>query len=97
MKKLLLATIIAVASAGAYAGDVNQATKNCLKQLNYSQKNFDTFNFVAAAACQQKTIAANIDKKDAEYLALLKDKPYYGGDGSGWYKSVETYGTGNMR
>lgn len=97
MKRELLATILVLASAGSYAGDVNQATKSCLKQSNYSQQNFNTFNFVAAAACQQKTVAANIDKEDAKYVALLKDKPYYGGDGSGWYKSVETYGTVTMR
>lgn len=97
MKKILLATIIAVASAGVYAGDVNQATARCLKQLNYSQKNFDTFDFVAAAACQQKTVAANVQKENTEVVTLLKDKPYYGGDGSGWYKSVEVYGTRSMR
>lgn len=97
MKRELIASILLLVSAGVYASDVNQATKSCLKQSNYSQQNFNTFNFVAAAACQQKTVAAKADKENAELVALLKDKPYYGGDGSGWYKSVEIYGTVNMR
>lgn len=96
MKRELIASILLLASAGVYAGDVNQATKSCLKESKYSQQNFNTFNFVAAAACQQKTVAANVQQENAKITALLKDKPYYGGDGSGWYKSVEIYSTKSL-
>ena len=84
--------ILTLLSASATAG-VNDATVNCLKSTNYSQQNFNTFNFYKAAKCQQEYVVGVIDKQDAEYVALIKDKPYYGGDGSGWYKGVDVYST----
>lgn len=97
--KTIITTIVATLISTAAAADIsnNQALDQCLKAQNYRQQDFNTFNFVKAAGCHQKTIAKNVQKENNEIVTLLNEKPYYGGDGSGWYKSVETYGTKSIR
>lgn len=97
--KTIITTVVATLISTAAAADIsnNEALTRCLKQQTYSQKNFDNFDFSKAAGCHHKTIAANVQKENAALTVLLKEKPYYGGDGSGWYKSVETYGTTTIR
>lgn len=78
----------------AYADTANnQAINRCLKQQGYSIQNFDNFSFEKAAKCHLKTVSDTADKENAELTVFLKENPHYKGDGSGWYKSVEIYGT----
>ena len=95
MKTLL---IIALLSSTAVLAETNNAAFDCcLKQQQYTQQNFDNFDFGKLASCHHKTIAANVQKENDEIVALLREKPYYGGDGSGWYKSTEIYSTKRLK
>lgn len=97
--KTIITTVVATIISTAAAADIsnNQALSQCLKTQKYQQQDFNSFDFTKAASCHHKTVAANVQTENDKLTALLKEKPYYGGDGSGWYKSVETYGTKSIR
>lgn len=95
MKKSIIASVaLALLSVPAWADmSNNQALGQCLTAQKYSQENFNSFNFEAAAKCHQKTVAANVQKEVVAINEFLEKNPHYRGDGSGWYKSVEVYST----
>ena len=92
MKKLFF--ILALLSMPVLADTSNnQALESCLKEQKYNKQNFNSFNFELAAKCHYKTVADKVVKENQELSAFLKANPHYGGDGSGWRKTVEVYST----
>ena len=76
MKYILTIIALTVAST-AWANPSNEAMKACLSKFNYTQDQFDTFDWSKAAACHSDYRVGVMEAEYAEMRDFLKHNPRY--------------------
>ena len=76
MKYILTIIALTVAST-AWANPSNEAMKACLAKFNYTQDQFDTFDWSKAAACHSDYRVGVMEAEYAEMRDFLKHNPRY--------------------
>ena len=76
MKYILTIIALTVAST-AWANPSNEAMKACLAKFNYTQDQFDTFDWSKAAACHSDYRVGVMKAEYAEMRDFLKHNPRY--------------------